>query len=82
MAHNSLRNIVASRMRQLGVKSALHSTHALRHSCATELLRKGVSMDDIARFLGHRDNKSVTIYAKCSRASVRKVGDFSLDGIL
>ena len=79
--HGSLRNIVASRMKQLKIKSVLYSTHALRHSCATQLLHEGVSMDEIARFLGHTNNKSVGIYAKCSKVSVRKVADFSLDGL-
>ncbi|WP_233580876.1 tyrosine-type recombinase/integrase [Acidipila sp. EB88] len=76
--HSSLRCIVAGRMTQLHIESALYSTHALRHSCATELLEEGISMGEIARFLGHRGSRSVGIYAKASKASVKEVAEFSL----
>ncbi|WP_396270701.1 tyrosine-type recombinase/integrase [Granulicella paludicola] len=80
-AHASLRCIVANRMRRLRIKSPLYSTHALRHSCATELLDKDVPMNEIAHFLGHQNNRSVGIYAKSSKASLRQVADFSLSGL-
>lgn len=78
MSHASLRYIVASRLKRLGIKSAQYSTHALRHSCATELLHRGISMHEIADFLGHRNTKSVVIYAKCSAAALRNVAKFRL----
>jgi integrase/recombinase XerD len=79
--HASLRCIVANRMKSLHIKSALMSTHALRHSCATELLNRGISMSEIARYLGHKDCRSVGVYAKCSKASIRAVADFSLEWV-
>ena len=79
--HASLRCIVTNRMKSLHIKSPLFSTHALRHSCATELLDKGISMNEIARFLGHQNNRSVGIYAKSSKGSLRQVADFSLGGL-
>ncbi len=38
------------------------SLHSLRHSIATHLLNKGMSIDNIARFLGHSSLESTQIY--------------------
>ena len=56
--------------------------HALRHACATELLRKGTSLRGIADFLGHRSIRSVSVYAHCDLRALREVADFSLSGVL
>jgi integrase/recombinase XerD len=60
--------------------SAIERTgpHSLRHSCATQLLHKGMSLPEIADFLGHRDLRSVSIYAKLDARALRKVADFPL----
>jgi alpha,alpha-trehalase len=49
-------------MKKLGIESESIGLHSLRHACATQLLRRGSSLRDIADFLGHRDMKSVSIY--------------------
>jgi integrase len=36
--------------------------HALRHTCATELLRAGASVVDVRDFLGHASTKTTSIY--------------------
>lgn len=36
--------------------------HGLRHSCATELLRAGVPINEVAKFLGHRYIETTRIY--------------------
>jgi len=59
-----------------------YGLHALRHACATELLRKGTSLRGIADFLGHRDLRAVSIYAHCDVRVLRKVADMSLKGVL
>lgn len=56
--------------------------HALRHACATELLRKGTSLRGIADFLGHRSIRSVSIYARSDVRALRKVADINLKGVL
>jgi integrase/recombinase XerD len=38
------------------------STHNLRHSIATHLLQSGMSIEDIAKFLGHSSLESTQIY--------------------
>jgi integrase/recombinase XerD len=77
----TLRPVVARRMNALKIKSEHMGPHALRHACATELLRKGSTLRDISDFLGHRDMKSVCIYAKYDASSLREVSDFSLAGV-
>ena len=81
MRTSTLWGIVADRMKILGVKSKNLGAHALRHACATQLLHKGSSLQDIADLLGHRDLKSVCIYAKYDRRSLKEVADFSLRGV-
>ena len=56
--------------------------HALRHACATELLRKGTSLRGIADFLGHRSIRSVSVYAHCDHRALCEVSNFSLSGVL
>jgi len=73
--------IVGLRMKKLGIESESMGLHSLRHACATQLLRKGSSLRDIADFLGHRDMKSVSIYAKCDVRSLHSVAAFSLAGV-
>lgn len=73
--------IVSDRMKSLGIDSEHFGGHALRHACATELLRKGTSLVDIADFLGHKTLNSVSVYAKYDLRSLRLVSNFSLAGV-
>jgi integrase/recombinase XerD len=54
----------------------------LRRACATQLLRTGTSLREIADFLGQSDLRSVSNYAKFDSASLKSVARFSLRGIL
>jgi integrase/recombinase XerD len=78
---SSMWQITSRRMRQLGIVSAHLGPHALRHACATRLLRKGTSLKEIADFLGHSDSRSIGIYAKYDTRSLRKVAAFRLSGL-
>jgi site-specific recombinase XerD len=77
----TLWGIICLRMKRLGITSEHFGAHSLRHACATQLLNKGSSLRDIADFLGHRDMKSVSIYAKYDVRSLRQVAAFSLAGV-
>jgi integrase/recombinase XerD len=77
----TLGTIVRGRLIKLGIRSERMGPHALRHACATELLRKGSSLKDIADFLGHRGLKSISIYAKHDPKTLRRVAAFSLAGV-
>ena len=72
---------VSRRFDLLGIKSTYRGPHALRHACATHLLKKGTSLKDIADFLGHRSAKSVAIYAKYDTRLLRQVAAFRLTGL-
>lgn len=73
--------VIGRRMRKLGIDSKHVGPHALRHACATELLRKGASLREIADFLGHQSLSSVGIYAKHDVRSLREVAKISLAGL-
>ena len=73
--------LVRKRMTLAGLQSSYRGPHSLRHSCATRLLGRGSSLQEIADFLGHRNLRSVGIYAKFDTRSLRKVAAFSLAGV-
>lgn len=77
----SVGDIVAKRMKSLEIKSHNFGPHALRHSCATELMNRGFSLYEIADFLGHRGLRAVSIYAKYNPRLLRRVASFSLAGV-
>jgi site-specific recombinase XerD len=77
----TLASLVKSRIKELDTETIRHGTHALRHSCATELLRRGSSLIEIADFLGHRNIQSVSTYAKLDRRSLRRVAVFGFAGL-
>jgi integrase/recombinase XerD len=79
---DSIGDIVRDRMRRLNVQAPSLGAHSLRHACATELLRKGVSLEAIADFLGHQDLSSVSVYAKCSPRALKDVAAVDLLGLL
>ena len=74
--------IVASRMKRANVTSKHIGPHSLRHACASQLLRRDVSMLDIADFLGHRSTKCIGIYARYDTRRLHKIAAFSLRGVL
>lgn len=47
--------------------------HVLRHTAATQMLRKGASLSEIAHVLRHRHIDTTAIYAKVDLAALRKV---------
>lgn len=48
--------------------------HSLRHSIATHLLQKGMSIDNIARFLGHSSLQSTQLYTHIASPTPPKEG--------
>jgi integrase/recombinase XerD len=72
---------VKRRFKALGIPSKGRGPHALRHACATHLLKTGIPLKDIADFLGHRDTRLVGIYAKFDTRSMRKVATVNLKGL-
>ena len=67
----SIAHIVRSALAKAGVESAGKGAHLLRHSLATDMLRKGASLDEIGEVLRHGSPDSTTIYAKVDLKSLR-----------
>ena len=56
-------------------------SHLLRHSLATDLLRKGASLDEIGDVLRHRSRTSTAIYAKHDIEGLRSIArDWPVEG--
>ncbi|WP_329056229.1 tyrosine-type recombinase/integrase [Amycolatopsis sp. NBC_01488] len=47
--------------------------HRLRHTLATEMLRRGVKLVDIGQVLRHRDLATTALYAKVDLATLRSI---------
>ena len=60
----SVASIVRRAIHRAGVEAPTHGAHLLRHSAATEMLRQGVSLQDIQTVLRHQSIETTTIYAK------------------
>jgi site-specific recombinase XerD len=66
---------VTALVRQAAVKAGLEgvSPHMLRHTAATQMLRKGASMDEVALVLRHRHLATTAIYAKVDVDALRSI---------
>jgi site-specific recombinase XerD len=56
--------IVKQELERAGIESARKGAHLLRHSLATEMLRKGAPLTEIGEVLRHRLVDTTAIYAK------------------
>ena len=53
---------IVKRLAAAELPAELRHPHALRHTCATELLRAGATIADVRVFLGHASVKTTSIY--------------------
>jgi len=56
-----------------GIHPTQKGPHILRHSLATNMLRKGASLGEIGEILRHRDLSTTQIYAKVDLEALRKI---------
>lgn len=63
--------IATSALRAAGIDRG--GAHRLRHTAATQMLRRGASMTEIAQVLRHRHLNTTAIYAKVDRVSLRTI---------
>lgn len=73
-------HIVASRVAKLEIDVSAKGPHALRHACATQLLRCGSSLTEIADFLGHRNLRTVSRYVRHDASALKEVVAFRILG--
>jgi integrase/recombinase XerD len=81
LRRSALTALVMRHLHELGTPLAHYGPHALRHACATHLLRRGLSLKEIGDHLGHRHPDTTRIYAKVDLAGLRKVAAFDLGGL-
>lgn len=70
---NSIAKIVWRALQAAGVKSARAGAHLLRHSLATDMLRRGASLNEIGEILRHRSADTTAIYAKVDLNALRSL---------
>jgi site-specific recombinase XerD len=67
----AISKLVRRALAKAGVRSARTGAHLLRHSLATEMLRRGASLAEIGEVLRHRSLDTTAIYAKVDLAALR-----------
>jgi integrase/recombinase XerD len=65
--------IVRRAIARAGVCTPSRGAHLLRHSLATELLRRGASLQEIGELLRHRSPDTTVLYAKVDLGALREV---------
>lgn len=65
--------VVARALHRAKVDPALTGAYVFRHTVASRMVRQGVSLKEIADFLGHRSLDTTTIYAKLDLPALRRV---------
>jgi integrase/recombinase XerD len=66
---HGVKDVVREACRRAGMPSV--GPHRLRHTAATEMLRRGASLPEIGQVLRHRDIRTTARYAKVDRAKLR-----------
>jgi integrase/recombinase XerD len=56
-----------------GIEIPVKGAHVLRHTAATRMIRRGVSLKEIADVLRHQDVQTTTIYAKVDLPALAQV---------
>jgi site-specific recombinase XerD len=56
--------IVRAALRRAGLTPERKGAHLLRHSLASEMLRKGARLEEIGQILRHRSPATTEIYAR------------------
>ncbi len=67
----AISTIVARTLKRAGIDSPHTGAHLFRHSLATQMLRQGASLVDIAILLRHRSLNTTTLYAKVDLVALR-----------
>jgi len=65
--------VARSAMLRSGITGVSMGAHTFRHTLASELLRRGASLDEIGRILRHRDASTTAIYAKVDMNALRQL---------
>ena len=66
-------SIVRRALDRAGLSPPIKGAHLLRHSLATQMLQKGVSLCEIGEVLRHRHPDTTAIYAKVDLSALRSI---------
>lgn len=66
-------DVVRRALDRAGLNPDFKGAHLLRHSLATDLLRRGASLSEIGHLLRHRQPNTTQIYAKVDIAALRGI---------
>ena len=67
----AISTLVARTLKKAGIDSPYTGAHLFRHTLATQMLRQGASLADIASLLRHRNFNTTTLYAKVDLVTLR-----------
>lgn len=81
MSGAALYYVAAPKLKALGIQTAHHGPHSLRHACATRLVAEGLSLKEIGDHLGHRSTSATRLYAKVDLSGLREVAAFDLGAL-
>ena len=70
---SAITGVVRRAILRAGVKSPCHGARVLRHSAATEMLRRGATLDQIRVVLRHASPETTLIYAKVDIAALKAI---------
>jgi len=71
ITYTAIEKTVKQACKKAGIEKKI-TPHKLRHTCATNLVRRGMPLIHIAKFLGHEDIKTTQIYAHIESEDVEK----------
>ena len=72
MAGNGIYSEVRTAVEHAGIKKKI-TTHSLRHTCATHMLKNGAPIRHIQKMLGHESLESTQIYTRVTINDLKKV---------
>ncbi len=67
----AISSLVARSLKKAGIDSPHTGAHLFRHTLATEMLRQGASLAEIAQLLRHHSFNTTTLYAKVDLATLQ-----------
>ena len=65
--------VVYRSLRRAEIDATIAGAYVLRHTVASRMVRCGISLKEVADFLGHRSLDTTTIYAKVDVVALREV---------
>lgn len=73
LSSNALSAVAVRAFQRAEVESPLAGAYVFRHTVASRLVQRGVSLKEVADFLGHRSLDTTAIYAKLDLPALRDV---------